>query len=419
MALNDLTAAAVRQAIVEFDRLGRDAFLAKYKIDKARGFWVLDNDTAYDSKALAGAAHGYLPGQEALTGSEFAGGENTVRRVMTSLGFRVETPLRPEALPNLGLSIGDYDGQSPPIRPVGATLPLSRGDDYRRDNAASTGRQEWFYRELAKIHRLTGRIELPVAFRATNGAYRLDKGNIGHAIAAGMLEALAPDKLVKAIRLTPAFVRSYGRETNGVKQPRDQPQPVPSANSHSPSNVVQTAQAQQLADLPDVDPNLSPDERRRFESERVIREGARAFRQAQLGIWRGRCAITRVSVSHVLEGAHIFPYLGEYTNHPTNGLLLRADIHRLFDAHLLSISIEGREIIVHVSPKLIRTAYGGLDGKRIALPAGHSLACRYVEHHYQEFEKKQEASSSKRTAPTANQSVIETLQRNSSPNIGC
>ncbi len=41
MALGDLDdPRAVREAMAEFDRLGREAFLAKYGIEKARG-WLL------------------------------------------------------------------------------------------------------------------------------------------------------------------------------------------------------------------------------------------------------------------------------------------------------------------------------------------------------------------------------------------
>jgi len=38
MPLTDLTPEAVRQAIAEFDRLGRDSFLNTYEFGKARGY---------------------------------------------------------------------------------------------------------------------------------------------------------------------------------------------------------------------------------------------------------------------------------------------------------------------------------------------------------------------------------------------
>ena len=40
----------------------------------------------------------------------------------------------------------------------------------------------------------------------------------------------------------------------------------------------------------------------------------------------------------VLEASHITPYLGEKSNHPSNGLLLRADIHTLWDQGLIAIN---------------------------------------------------------------------------------
>ena len=56
MSLDDLSdPAAVRAAITEFDRIGREAFLAKYGIDKARGWPLVDGrDREYDAKAIAG-----------------------------------------------------------------------------------------------------------------------------------------------------------------------------------------------------------------------------------------------------------------------------------------------------------------------------------------------------------------------------
>ena len=72
MALSDLTFAAVLKAIEEFNQLGREAFLQKYGFGKARDYMLLKDGTFYDSKAIAGAAHGYLPGGLALKASEFS-----------------------------------------------------------------------------------------------------------------------------------------------------------------------------------------------------------------------------------------------------------------------------------------------------------------------------------------------------------
>jgi 5-methylcytosine-specific restriction protein A len=87
MALSDLTVLAVNQAIKEFNQLKRGAFLKKYGFGQARGYLLELNGRTYDSKAIAGAAHGYLPGQQPLTAKDFSGGEATVKKKLEELGF--------------------------------------------------------------------------------------------------------------------------------------------------------------------------------------------------------------------------------------------------------------------------------------------------------------------------------------------
>lgn len=89
MALGDLSYWAVRQAAEEFDALGREAFLKKYGFGPARSYFVVYRRKRYDSKALAGAAHGYLAGQKPLGPSAFSGGELTVAKALRALKFTV------------------------------------------------------------------------------------------------------------------------------------------------------------------------------------------------------------------------------------------------------------------------------------------------------------------------------------------
>lgn len=81
-------------AIAECDALGRDAFLEKYGFGEARSYYLSHEGRSYDSKAIVGAAHGYLPGRTALPPSEFSGGDKTVKARLTELGFKVEAPPR-------------------------------------------------------------------------------------------------------------------------------------------------------------------------------------------------------------------------------------------------------------------------------------------------------------------------------------
>jgi uncharacterized protein YjbI with pentapeptide repeats len=105
--------------------------------------------------------------------------------------------------------------------------------------------------------------------------------------------------------------------------------------------------------------------------ERIIisiarRQGQSKFRQSLLEAYNYRCAITGCDAQEALEAAHIIPYSETENNHPSNGLLLRADLHTLFDLDLIAINPETMKI--HFAPSLRRTDYGELDGKSLKLP---------------------------------------------------
>jgi putative restriction endonuclease len=79
---------------------------------------------------------------------------------------------------------------------------------------------------------------------------------------------------------------------------------------------------------------------RRFGNPQIIhpRLGQGAFRIVVRDAYERRCAVTRERTLPALEAAHIRPY-GEGGEHdPKNGLLLRRDIHSLFDAGYVTIT---------------------------------------------------------------------------------
>lgn len=108
------------------------------------------------------------------------------------------------------------------------------------------------------------------------------------------------------------------------------------------------------------------DGRRRVFKGVYRRQGQQAFRRRLMKAYGARCAITRKRTEWVLEAAHITPYMGSKTNTLANGLLLRADIHTLFDLALISIEPDRRKI--RVSKMLSGTEYSRLDGKRLVEP---------------------------------------------------
>lgn len=96
------------------------------------------------------------------------------------------------------------------------------------------------------------------------------------------------------------------------------------------------------------------------------RQGQSLFRGRLMVAYGGRCAVTSCDVLPVLEAAHLHPYRGLHTNHVTNGLLLRADIHTLLDCKYLAPDPDTRAIVI--SKRLAGTQYDELSGVRIAEP---------------------------------------------------
>ncbi|WP_183407504.1 HNH endonuclease [Massilia aurea] len=114
------------------------------------------------------------------------------------------------------------------------------------------------------------------------------------------------------------------------------------------------------------DPKGQEDARARVLREVVRRRGQQKFRKALITAYGGRCAITGCSVIPLLEAAHITPYMGPETNSITNGLLLRADLHTLWDLGL--IAVEPKTWRVWVSPEISDPTYQALSGGPLMLP---------------------------------------------------
>ena len=109
------------------------------------------------------------------------------------------------------------------------------------------------------------------------------------------------------------------------------------------------------------------DARLRVFRQIVARQGQSGFRAALMEAYEGRCAITGYDAAPALEGAHLRPYRGPGSNTVTNGLLLRADIHTLFDLGLLAAEPVTRNVVV--SKLLAGTQYEALSTSRLADPA--------------------------------------------------
>jgi HNH endonuclease len=118
----------------------------------------------------------------------------------------------------------------------------------------------------------------------------------------------------------------------------------------------------------------------------VWRRGQPEFRRKLLDTY-GCCVITGCTSEDALEAAHISPYSHTQNNDPVNGLLLRADIHTLFDRHLIGIDPE--KMTVCVAQSLLED-YGQFNGKSLQLPENDSLSPDRdsLKTRYEEYKKR-------------------------------
>jgi putative restriction endonuclease len=120
-----------------------------------------------------------------------------------------------------------------------------------------------------------------------------------------------------------------------------------------------------------AEPELAASGSRFGQPQTVLpRLGQGAFRVIVTDVYRRQCALTNSHVLHVLDAAHIRPYAEGGSHVPSNGLLLRQDLHTLFDRGYLTVSPDYR---VEVSRRLKDEfdngkEYYALAGKSILLP---------------------------------------------------
>jgi hypothetical protein len=114
------------------------------------------------------------------------------------------------------------------------------------------------------------------------------------------------------------------------------------------------------------DPKNIKDGREKAFHAITLRRGRLGFRRKLLEVYSRHCAVTKCDCPDGLEAAHILPYRGDDTNHVQNGILLRSDIHTLFDLGKIGFAPISHKVIV--SKLLKGTVYGKLEGKTLRLP---------------------------------------------------
>lgn len=132
---------------------------------------------------------------------------------------------------------------------------------------------------------------------------------------------------------------------------------------------------------------VAGDDDQRKTVERQIRErrGQQSFRDTMRKRFSDRCVVTGCEVLGLLEAAHINPYRGEMDNNAANGLLLRADIHTLFDLYMLGI--QPNKLVVELHPALIEDEYyRNLVGRPLQISTNRRPSIEALKIRYERFQ---------------------------------
>jgi putative restriction endonuclease len=127
------------------------------------------------------------------------------------------------------------------------------------------------------------------------------------------------------------------------------------------------------------------DERARVMRQIAERRGQAPFRRDLIARFGARCAISGCNLVDLLEAAHISPYRGTSDNTLDNGLLLRADLHTLFDLDLLGIRPEDLAVCLH--PTVADAGYREFDGVHVV--ARGQLSRRALESRWARFQARE------------------------------
>ncbi len=123
-------------------------------------------------------------------------------------------------------------------------------------------------------------------------------------------------------------------------------------------------------------------------SRQEVRPDQADFRVSLMSRYNGTCAITGCNVEATLQAAHVIPFSESIAlrNEPSNGLLLRADIHALLDKALIAIDPDTSRVVL--SDSLRGTDYWRLNRKAV----NPAPAKPYLEALFRFFKKKQNSN---------------------------
>ncbi|HWX49175.1 MAG TPA: DUF3427 domain-containing protein [Roseomonas sp.] len=377
------------EAMAEHDRLGLAHFLQRYGYGAPNRYWILHEGRRYPSKAILGVAWHYEDrSRPALHPTQFSGGEATVQRTAKQLGFEIvvdSTPQAADALLSKQLTPDEVYTRADLADRLGISPGAMGAGVFRRKGSSSV---LLFVTEHKSADRTPYEDHLEGDVLHWQGQEKrgTDAWIIEHA-ERGL-------ELLVFYRLQKGEFPGYGfRYLGPFTYVSHQTPGGPGASSFVLQREGTLAQPDlsigaQEADEQPFDPQNLEDARTTVLRAIKARRGQAEFRRSLMAAYGERCAVTGCAVADVLEAAHILPYRGAETNHPSNGLLLRTDLHTLFDCGLVSVDPNGADgPRLVVASSLRGTEYGALDGRllRVREPGAAPLSTEALAMRHAEF----------------------------------
>lgn len=142
------------------------------------------------------------------------------------------------------------------------------------------------------------------------------------------------------------------------------------------------ATAGDLVDLPEFDPETTASATKEMVARQVsARRGQAKFRKGLLTSYAAKCCISGCDIEALLEAAHITPHKDDATDVLDNGLLLRSDLHTLFDIGWLRIHPHTLKVDLHLKVRA-DPEYEKFHDTRIADATGQPASKKALQTHY-------------------------------------
>ncbi|MDB4756424.1 HNH endonuclease [Pirellulaceae bacterium] len=112
-----------------------------------------------------------------------------------------------------------------------------------------------------------------------------------------------------------------------------------------------------------------------------VRIGQAEFRKRLLDKYGETCALSGPAPSQAIDAAHLYSYAKTGEQDDMGGLLIRKDLHHLFDLGL--IKIDPKTLLINVDDLLLKySAYQSLNNKKIAVKI-QTKTKRWIKKHWE------------------------------------